>query len=303
MKILVTGGNGFIGTELCRALHEAGREVVSYDRELRAEALPWEEIQGDVADYDGVKRAMVGVEAVVHLAAVASVGGDWKELNVTNILGTSVVASEAKEAGVKRFVFASSAAVYGDYGTACREGQELRPKSLYGVTKACGEELVGLFHPAASILRFFNVYGRGQKLRGAYPAVVPAFVSRAVAGEPLEVYGDRSTVRDFVHVSDVVYVIMMALLGDPLPSVVNVGTGEAVEIGKLATFCARVAGQGSDVKLCEAREGDILHSVADTSVMDNYGMVSTVDLWDELRKYIQDRVWGRGCCGVKEVAS
>ena len=177
--VLVTGGSGFIGTHLCRHLHNSNHHVISLDLHQNEEH-PWEIIQADVRDQIEIE----GIDVVVHLAAQISVAHSMEHPDETlsvNVDGTSSIISAAENAGVKRLIFASSAAVYGDAEVMpISESAPMIPQSPYAVSKIVGEELFRQSTIESCSMRFFNVYGPDQSAEGGYAAVIPAF-KKAIA--------------------------------------------------------------------------------------------------------------------------
>jgi len=233
-RIMITGGCGFIGSHLAGALHS---EVIIYDLK---EGM-------DVRDYDTLLKAMIGVKTVYHLAAVSSieeVEADPEGSRKTNITGTMNVLRAAKMQKVERIIFASSAAVYGE--------------SIYGWQKLAGEFICeGFKELNVWRLRLFNVYGPGAN----HNAVVPAFIAKAVAGEPLVIHGDGRQTRDMIHVSDVVYAMLKCGVA-PLQTAgaYEIGSGKSISIRKIAEIVC-----GNEAVYAPGRPGDIRESQADIS--------------------------------------
>jgi len=248
MRVLVTGANGYVGQWLCGFLHEQGIEVVGLglQAEARTQVTAW--IQGDVTDLAAMKEATAGCTAVVHLAATpqyASFDHPARDLLV-NALGTLQTLRAAASQQVSRFVLASSAAVYGASGGRLGEEAQRQPLSPYGVSKATAEEYVALFQRTTAlhtvILRFFNVYGRdrGETWR---PTVESQFLRAALSERRPAIIGDPERSYDFVHVSDVVQAIFLALRQDVKPGAVfNVGSGQPTSLQTLARWCLAAAG-------------------------------------------------------------
>ena len=210
MRVLVTGGSGFIGSHLVESFQgEAEVRVLDnlrtgYRKNL--EGFDCEFITASVTDREQVREAVQGVDYVFHLAAMVSVPESVdrpEECENINTLGTQVILEEAAAAGVKKLCFSSSAAIYGDDPTVPKiETMAPQPKSPYASTKLAGEQLCQNFHnegrlPTAS-LRYFNVFGPRQDPASAYAAAVPIFIHRALAGEDITIYGDGEQTRDFI---------------------------------------------------------------------------------------------------------
>lgn len=304
MKVLVTGGAGFIGSHLVELLSRQGDEVRVLDdlstgssasivRESGAEL-----VVGDVADPAAVSVAVAGCDAVCHLAAVASVAASIErplETLRTNVTGSVTVFAAAASAGVARVVYASSAAVYGAaQELPLRETLRPQPLSPYAADKLAGEHYLGHFHRSGVLgghaFRFFNVYGPRQDPRSPYSGVISIFLDRAVAGEPLVVNGDGEQTRDFVYVGDVVELLARALHGEAqgeaeeMP-VTNLGRGESVSVRELAEAVGLVAaGTPQKVKYGPPRSGDVKHSRADVTLLnERFGGVPPTSLEAGLR--------------------
>lgn len=276
-QFLVTGGAGFIGSHVIRRLIEQGHTVRSLDDlsgsdSDAVEALPPHDfVRGDIRDAAAVQAAMRGVDHVIHLAArvsvvesVADPRGTW-DVNVT---GSLQVLEAARLAGVQSVVVASSSAVYGAAPAPLLEDAPCRPLSPYGAQKYAMEAMCSTYFYSFGLpvtpLRFFNVYGPGQRADGPYAAVITQFMTRSEAGQPLRIFGDGSQTRDFVHVSDIARALVdAALLHDPRPyEPINIGTGKALTIAELAAMVRAVCASSSDIVFEDPREGEILHSVA-----------------------------------------
>ncbi len=214
---LVTGGSGFIGSHLVESLLEAGHQVRVFDQCSPANSnLDFQ--QGDLRNPDQLAAAVNGIDTIVHLAAIASVAQSVEDPRTTldvNVTGTADLIAAATAARVRRIVFASSAAVYGDPGTpVCTEDGPLRPVSPYAVSKLAGERLLQGAQqqggPEGVSLRFFNVYGPGQDPSSPYSGVISRFVDTATRGERPVIFGDGQQTRDFIHVADLVRAIRLA---------------------------------------------------------------------------------------------
>ena len=276
---LVTGRAGFIGSHLCDALIARGDRVRVLDdlstghrANLPAGA---ELIVGDIADPETAFRAVDGADGCFHLAAIASVERgvkDWLGSHRANLTGTiSVLDAIRRHESRIPFVYASSAAVYGDCQTVpIPETAEKRPLSAYGADKY-GCELHALtashVHGIPTVgLRFFNVYGPRQDPKSPYSGVISIFCERILGGQPINIYGDGAQTRDFVHVSDVAAALLAAMRLTPLGApVFNVCTGQATSVLDLATVIGGLAGRNPDVRFMEPRAGEIRHSLGDRS--------------------------------------
>jgi len=284
--ILVTGGAGFIGSHLIDALLLSGSDVrvvddfsTGKDENLdEAWALAaqggagLQVMEGDVRDEVRMRDAMEGCEAVVHLAAVPSVAQSVEDPvgcdSVTHG-GTVNAVRQAVEAGIPRFVLASSCAVYGDATQLpIAETAATRPLSPYAAAKLASEEVCADAADAGQLaavsLRFFNVYGPRQDPGSAYSGVISRFLAAAVAGEPVTIFGDGRQSRDFVYVADVVAAVLAALRR-PLSggSVLNVGTGRGADLLEVLGVVEQLAGGPLQRGMEPARDGEVRHSRAD----------------------------------------
>ena len=278
MRVVVTGGCGFIGSNLCRVLRETdpGVELVVLDDfsvgdPERLEGLGARVIEGSVLDAAALDAAFAGADAVVHLAAVASVQesiDDPLRVHEVNVTGTVQVLEAARRAGGLHVVLASSSAVYGS-DPVLPKHEELLPRteSPYGVSKLAAEAY-GLTWQRVYALpvlafRFFNVFGPLQPASSAYPAVVPAFLEAAVAGRPLVVYGTGEQSRDFTYVDSVCAVIADALrrrVTSDTP--VDLGFGVRTSLLELIASIETAVGHPVQTRFEPARTGDVLHSQA-----------------------------------------
>ncbi len=282
-RVLVTGGAGFIGSHLVDGLMSGGRDVVVLDdlSSGRRENLSAHFgksnfclVEGDVRDKADVKKALESVDVVFHLAAIVSVDFSVKDpllVNEVNVGGTLNVLTESLKAGVKRFVYASSCAVYGEpVNLPINEEQPTKPMSPYGVSKLAAEHYCRVFYEVYGLetvcLRFFNVYGTKQVI-GPYSGVIMKFIDRLKRGEAPIIYGNGEQTRDFVFVGDVVDACLRAMrCKNCVGEVVNVGSAMEVPINELAYILCRLFSSRS-VKpgYSEMRVGDIRRSCADSS--------------------------------------
>ncbi|MER0043697.1 NAD-dependent epimerase/dehydratase family protein [Pseudomonas sp. MGal98] len=280
--ILVTGGAGFIGSNLVDALLARGHSVRVLDNLSMGKLsnLPLHDgrlsvIEGDVADTALVSRAVAGCSAVVHLAAVASVQAsvdDPVSTHQSNFIGTLNICEAMREHGVRRVVFASSAAVYGNNGegVAIDEQTAKAPLTPYAADKLASEHYLEFYarqhglEPA--IFRFFNVFGPRQDPSSPYSGVISIFTQRAQQGLPIKVFGDGEQTRDFFYVADLVELLLQALDAEqPAAGAVNVGWNQAVSLKELLAQIGDLLGGLPEVTHLDARAGDIRHSRADNS--------------------------------------
>jgi UDP-glucose 4-epimerase len=298
-RVLVTGGAGFIGSNLVAALLRDGSEVVVLDdlstgsranlSEVEGEV---ELIEGSILDTQALERAMAGVERVFHLAAQVSVPAsmDDPEFNdAVNCRGTQLVLAQAKRAGAARVVYSASCAVYGNApGLPKDEHATLSPESPYAASKYYGEVLAGVWSRSMDLevasLRYFNVFGPRQNPLGGYAAAIPIFIKRILAGAPIVIHGDGEQTRDFVHVDNVVEA---NLLASRVPGaggeVFNIGSGVQTSINDVVSTIAEIVGVEALTSHGDPRAGDVRHSVADISHGSNIlGYRPTVGLADGL---------------------
>ncbi|MBK6543478.1 MAG: GDP-mannose 4,6-dehydratase [Flavobacteriales bacterium] len=228
LKVLVTGGAGFIGSHLCEALLGAGHSVRCLDSFITGKRAniahldgrgKFTVLEGDIRDLEVCKKATQGMDAVLHLAALGSVPrsiDDPLASEAANLGGFLNLLEACRYARIRRFVYASSSSVYGDSpASPKREGQEGKPLSPYAVTKAMNEVYADLYHRLFVIesigLRFFNVFGERQDPQGAYAAAIPRFVTSLLRHEPPEVHGDGHQTRDFTYVGNAVAAMLAGL--------------------------------------------------------------------------------------------
>lgn len=283
MKVLVTGGAGFIGSHTVDRLINEGFEVIVLDN-LRSGRLEnirhhvaggnFRFVRGDIRDANLVRNLVSKVDCIIHLAALVSVPESIKDPVLTsevNVKGTLNLLKASADFGVKRFVFASSCAVYGDAETLpIKEDCPAKPKSPYGVSKMVAENYVQKYLEDFGLetvcLRYFNVYGPRQTCSD-YSGVITQFINCLERSLPLTVFGDGEQTRDFVNVNDVAEANLLALKCRHVDGeVFNIGTGLATSINQLAETLLEVTGKTqSKIVHSKAREGDIRHSVADIS--------------------------------------
>jgi UDP-glucose 4-epimerase len=275
MKILITGGAGFIGSHIVEHYQGIAEEIRVLDN-LRTgylhnlEGFDHEWIPGSVTDREAVRRAVRGVDCIFHLAALVSVPesmakpGECVDINVQGLLN---VLEEAAEAGVRKLVFASSAAVYGDNPSVPKlETMLPEPKSPYAITKLDGEYYLEMFQREGRLetaaLRFFNVFGPRQDPAGAYAAAVPIFIEKALKNQDISVFGDGEQTRDFIYVKDIVGALVFAAETQGVSGVFNAGYGAQITINQLGESLIRAAGSTSRLLHMEERPGDVKHSRA-----------------------------------------
>ena len=263
-SILVTGGAGFIGTHLCKHLHDSGHQIISLDCNHVGDK-PWGCVNADIRD----SLELDGIDIIVHLAAQISVPISIEHPDETlsvNVDGTSSIIAAAESSGVKRILFASSAAVYGDSDQVpVSEEAPLIPQSPYAVSKIIGEELLRRSEIESCSLRFFNVYGPNQSAEGGYAAVIPAFKKAIAEGKECTIFGDGTQIRDFIHIDDLVRIIGLAIAAEKLPLELNIASGEATSLLDLIEILGESNPDLAPPAFHEERAGDIHTSLADIS--------------------------------------
>lgn len=302
MRVLVTGGAGFIGSNLALALLERGDSVVILDDLSSGYAanLPSRAqfIQGDVRDARCVREATEGVTCVFHLAASVgnrrSIDDPIRDAEV-NVLGTLQVLEAARAAGVHKIVASSSAAIFGELRTLpIREDHPAEPDSPYGASKLCAEKealaLGKLYGIEIVCLRYFNVYGPRQRF-DAYGNVIPIFVFQALHEEPLTVFGDGEQTRDFVHSGDVVQANLKAADARGVCGAFNIGSGTRISVNGLLDRLRAVMGGLPPVRYAPPRPGDVRDSFADiTAARTAFGFQPEIGLAGGLAEYV---AWAR----------
>jgi len=300
MKILITGGSGFIGSHIVEHYQNIAEEIRVLDN-LRTgfrknlAGLKHTFIEGSITDRDLVRKAVEGVDYIFHLAALVSVPesmakpGECVDINVHGLLK---VLEEASAAGVKKLVFASSAAVYGDNPTVPKlESMIPEPKSPYAITKLDGEYYLGMFQREGRLetaaLRFFNVFGPRQDPKGAYAAAVPIFIEKAVNNEDITVFGDGGQTRDFIYVKDIVGALAFAAETAGVTGVFNAGYGSQITINDLADGLIRAAGSTSTVIHAPERAGDVRHSRASADKLRAAGWIPQHSLEEGLARTLE----------------
>lgn len=280
MKVLITGGAGFIGSNLAETLLALGHSVRVFDnfcagerRNLEGLKGDLEIVEGDITSAEDCADACQGIDLVSHQAALGSVPRSILEPELyssNNVHGFVTLCNQARLAGVNRIVYASSSSVYGDLLVSPkRENVRGRPLSPYAASKQGNEDFAHAFHNAYGMLmvgfRYFNVFGPRQNPKGAYAAVIPLFISRLMKGESPIIFGDGEQSRDFTYVANVVQANVKALLGE-LPQgshVVNVACGDRTSVNMLFDIIASELGSSIRPVHTAERKGDIRDSLAD----------------------------------------
>lgn len=276
---LVTGGAGFIGSHLVRALIRAGRQVrvvddLSTGSIDRLHDVPGVDlVRADLA-VDDLAPVVGGIERVFHLAAVPSVPRSVRDPLTSHAAGATATLRllvACRAAGVARIVVSSSSSVYGDSEvTPKHEGLPVRPLSPYAVSKAASEQYASVFGRLFGLrtvsLRYFNVFGPDQDPNSQYAAVIPLFITRALRGEAVTIYGDGRQTRDFTYVANVVDANLRAAEAEVEPgTVLNIAAGRPKSVLELVEALSGIVGRRIDANHLAPRPGDILHSHADVT--------------------------------------
>ncbi len=297
MKYLVTGGAGFIGSNLVAELLNRGHQVRVLDNFAtgrRENILPFldriELIEGDLRSYHIVREAVDGVDFILHQGALPSVPRSIKDpitSNEVNVTGTLNILDAALDAGVKRVVFASSSSIYGDSPTLPKQEDMIpNPLSPYAVSKLAGEKYCQVFariynlHTVA--LRYFNVFGPRQDPNSQYSAVIPKFIKAILKDESPTIFGDGTQSRDFTYVSNVVEANILATEADFPPGMVfNCACHERTNLNELVEKINAILGKNIKPRYADPRPGDVKHSYADIERIQKYLGYEPRVLFDE----------------------
>jgi nucleoside-diphosphate-sugar epimerase len=302
MKVLVTGGAGFIGSNLVRALLARGDDVRVLDNfstgnraNLSGLADDVELVEGELRSYERVHNAVRGVEVVFHLGALGSVPRSVQDpltSGAVNVEGTLNVLLAARDEGVRRVVYASSSSIYGNQPELpLREAMAPDPISPYGVAKLAAERYCVSFTRVYSsfetvVLRYFNVFGPRQDPRSQYAAVVPLFVTAIAAGEPVTIFDDGEQSRDFTYIDNVVAANLLAAdAAGASGRIFNVSSGAPASVNELAETIGRLLDKPVERTYLPPRPGDLRNSWADVSeAREALGFEPSVSLEDGLRR-------------------
>ena len=302
-RILVTGGAGFIGSHIVDRLAAEGYEIIILDdlstgkinnvsALLKNKLVKF--IKGDIRDPEIVKNSIKKCDAVIHLAAITSVTRSLREpfiVNDVNVNGTLNLLKNSLDSNVKKFIFVSSTAVYGDNLPPLAEVMLPRPLSPYGASKLAGEHYCLSFWKSFElptvILRCFNVYGRRMSNNG-YAPVISKFTKNIRNNASITIYGDGEQTRDFIHVHDVVEAALLTLRSQEVSGdTINIGTGKPTSINQLVKLLIDLAGKEVRIIRKEARTGEIRHSHANiTKATGKLGFLPKVDLKEGLQDTI-----------------
>jgi len=301
-KVVITGGAGFIGSNLAEELAANNNVVIIDDlstgRKENIAGLIQKDnvgfIQGSILDLKLLQKSFRGVDFVFHQAALPSVPRsieDPRASNDTNITGTLNVLLAARDNKIKKVVYASSSSVYGDTPTLPKsEDMPTNPQSPYALTKLVGEYYCRIFHQIYRLpticLRYFNVYGPRQDPSSQYAAVIPKFIARVLRGNPPIIYGDGEQTRDFTYIKDVVLANIVAAQGDDT-GIFNIGRGERNSINHLAQAILSIMGKDLPPVYESPLPGDVKHSLADISRAGKIGYNPEYDLEAGLKPTIE----------------
>lgn len=297
MKALVTGGAGFIGSNLVELLHAEGHHVVvlddltsGYAENLFTHA---DFVQGDVSQPGVAERAAAGCDVIFHLAAsvgnTRSIDNPVRDSEV-NVIGTLRVLEAARAHGIRRVVLSSSAGIFGELKTLpIAEDHPQDPDSPYGASKLAAEKMCLVYNKLYGMknvcLRYFNVYGLRQRY-DAYGNVIPIFAERILRSQPIVIFGDGEQTRDFVHVGDVARANYRAAISADAAGSFNIGSGTRVSINRLASMMIDIAGEEASITHGDPRPGDVRDSLADVSAAaEAFGFDPAMDLEVGLREY------------------
>lgn len=301
---LVTGGAGFIGSHIVERLVRRGARVRVIDNFLtgkRENLAPFRDaielLEGDVRDLAACRKAVAGVDAVLHQAALASVPRSMEDpilADAINVAGTLNLLVAARDAGARSFVLASSSAVYGDApAVPQREGKEGAPLSPYAAGKRAAEDYCRVFSSLYGLrtasLRYFNVFGPRQDPASDYAAVIPLFIAKLLRGEAPAIHGDGEQSRDFIYVGDAAEANLLAAAAPVLRGeAMNIASGAGTTVNALAAKINAALGTRIAPVHGTARQGDVRHSVADISAAaERIGFLPTVPFEEGLEMTIR----------------
>jgi UDP-glucose 4-epimerase len=296
-KILITGGAGFIGSHLAEELASQGNQIIIYDNLTMGKLdnlskIPHTLIQGDIRNFDLLLTAMQDCNIVFHLAALTSVAESMvniEEYLSVNLMGLIQVLKAAKTSQVKKLIFSSSAAVYGDSAELPKiEDMRLAPKSPYAINKIDGEFYCSLFNDFYGLptvcARFFNVFGERQAEDSPYSAAIPIFISKALRNNIISIYGDGTQTRDLVYVKDVAKALI--LLMNQGTGIYNVGSGRTIDINTLVHKICQIVNSNAKIRYIPERPGEIKHSYASIAKISSLGFTADFSLEEGLVRTI-----------------
>ncbi|MGQ9617364.1 MAG: NAD-dependent epimerase/dehydratase family protein [Candidatus Aminicenantia bacterium] len=285
MRVLITGGAGFIGSNLSKYLYSKGYEIFIIDNFSTGKLENIKKSEGylnfaitDIREPFSFEIYPGDFDFIVHLAAITSVQKSIENPSLTyevNVEGTKIVLDFAKKKGVKRFIFASSCSVYGDQEyLPVSEEAKLSPLSPYAISKVEGERLCKLYAESGVetvVLRFFNVFGPNQDYSSPYSGVISIFINKMIKGENPIIYGDGEQTRDFIYVGDVVRAIEKAFFADITPyRIFNIGSGRSFSINQVFEIIKEITSFRGSPIFEKARKGELRHIFSDISKAEKY---------------------------------
>lgn len=294
---MITGGAGFIGSHLAEELSLQNIEVIVYDdlstgKLENIKGIKHQFVEGDILDYKKLLNAMKGCEYVFHLAAatsvVESIENPEKYIDI-NTKGTLNVLRAAKSSSIKKVIFASSGAIYGDSEILPKTEKMIpEPKSPYAVTKLDGEYYCKIYMEnyelPTVITRFFNVFGEKQDPMSKYAAVIPIFLDKIKKNEQISIYGDGEQTRDFIYVKDVINALIF--LAKKATGVYNIGYGKTISINSLISRLSDIMNIKIDKKNVAERNGEIKHSYASIEKLSKLGFKAKYSFDEGLEKIV-----------------
>ena len=301
MKVLVTGGAGFIGSNLARTLIQQGDTVIvlddlssGYQKNINPYLQHLQFIKGDIRDVSLLDQIMQNIEVIYHLAASVgnkrSIDNPFLDADI-NVRGTLCVLEAARKHHVKKIVVTSSAGIFGELKTLpIKEDHPIEPRTPYASSKLYAEKIAlsyaELYGLSSVCLRYFNVYGPNQRL-DPYGNVIPIFVFKMLRTEPLVIFGDGEQTRDFVNVQDIVQANIKAAATPGLVGAFNIASGTQITINKLVSHLMAITGLKPTIQYQPPRPGDVRHSLADiTRAKEAFGYTQTVNLKNGLAEYV-----------------
>ena len=304
MRCLVTGGAGFIGHNLIRALLDGGHTVRVLDNlstGKRENLSPFQDrielIEGDLRSYHIVHEAVRNIDVVFHQGALPSVPRSVKDpitTNQVNVEGTLNLLDAAKDTGVRRLVYASSSSIYGENDRLPKQEDMMpQPISPYAVAKLAGEKYCQVFTSTYGLetvcLRYFNVFGPGQDPQSEYSAVIPLFITAFLDGRQITIYGDGEQTRDFTYVDNVVHANLLAAEAKDAPGeVFNIACGDRISLNQMLDHLRTFTEMDVDVAHSASRPGDVKHSMADIeSARKLLGYEPLVSVAEGLRRSVE----------------
>lgn len=299
MNIFITGGMGFVGLHLSSYFVNQNYKVTIFDNYANSKIQKLKDpnikiIKGDILDYQLLSKSLQNIDVVIHLAAQISVTDSIKDPDNTmriNVDGTQNMLDACLENNVKNFIAISTAAVFGNQNTTLAENSKADPISPYGKSKLLMEKRITDFskkHNLNSvILRFFNLYGPGQSPQ--YAGVITKFLENIRKNKPLEIYGNGSQTRDFIHIDDAIECINLAIKNIKTGKIYNVGSGKSTSILELANLLLKLSGKNLPINFKPEIKGDILHSRTSIAlVKKELGFEPKVSLREGLSRLFQD---------------